>query len=132
MSPPPGVAAKSQVLILSPVTHLLQPPRYFHTPLSARWQSACSPSEALEGALSIQEESVLASSLSSAPALLSDLLVSLLLFLSWSLKLRSGQGVGPEPTCSEHQCVPGLSLPLPHVILSDLVGTAPGFSPGCR
>lgn len=56
---------------------------------------------------------MLESSLSSAPALLSDLLVSLPLFLSWSLKSPAGQGVGQEPTCSEHQCVPGLELSLP-------------------
>lgn len=40
---------------------------------------------------------MLESSLSSAPASLSDLLVSLLLFLSWSLKLRSGRGWGRNP-----------------------------------
>lgn len=49
-------------------------------------------------------------SLSSAPALLSDLLKCP--FSSWSLKSPAGQGVG-EPTCSEHQCVPGLSWSLP-------------------
>lgn len=57
---------------------------------------------------------MLKSPLSSAPTLLSDLLVSLLLFLPWSLKSPAGQGVGQEPTCSEHQCVPGPELSLPH------------------
>ena len=81
------------------MTQLLQPPpasAIFPHSLSARWQSTCSLSEALQAALRIQEESCW-SPLSSAPTSLSDLLVSLLLFLPWSLKSPAGQGWGRDP-----------------------------------
>lgn len=72
---------------------------------------------------------ILDSSLSSTPARPSDLLMSQLLFLSWPLRSPIR---GQEPTCSEHQCVPGLRLSL-HSFLwyhpSDPLGAVLGVSP---
>lgn len=75
---------------------------------------------------------ILDSFLSSTLAWPSDLLMSQLLFLSWPLRSPIR---GQEPTCSEHQRVPGLRLSL-HSFSgyhpSDPLGAVLGVSPHRR